>query len=424
MASTAVFFRRSARPVAADGFVPSWRVTVIGVLTLLVVLGQLYLVLPMLGQLARLPGASAGSGALGVTAFALPYALGFLVLGPLTDRYGPRRVMVGSVAVVLAGSVAAAMAPDWNWFLAARAMQGFGAAPFTPATLLVVAVRVRPAHRLVVTSAIISAGMAAAVVAQVAAQLGSPVVGPSGMFLLSAAAMAGCLLLVLLLLPVRDVGSTPGVASAKDAAPARVGDVYRAIPRLLARPRLVLLFAVALSYLTVFVGLYAALQLAGPVDLAGDPGQLLLVRAGALPAMIAVPVMTPLLVRLPARPRLLGALGAAAVATASLGLLWLAGVQGVAVLVLGMLVVAAAIAIAAPATVTEVMAAAGPAAGAANALYSAAIFGGASLGTPLAAVVIALAGPATGFGAFALTCTGCLVVALALAAVALRSPAG
>ncbi len=53
---------------------------------------------------------------------------------------------------------------------------------------------------------------------------------------------------------------------------ASIAEVYRAIPRLLTQRRLVLLLVAALSYLTVFVGLYAALQLAGSV---GGSGELL-----------------------------------------------------------------------------------------------------------------------------------------------------
>ncbi len=405
------------RPVLATAgldVVPAWRVTVVGVVGLLVVLGQLYLVLPMLDLIADLPGASQAAAPLAVTMFALPYALSFLLLGPLADRYGARRLMIVSIAVVLAGSLAAALAPSWGWLLVARAVQGVGAAPLTPALLLIVATRVHPDRRLQVTSAIISAGMAAAVVAQVAAQVGAPIVGVGGMFVLSAAAMVGCLSLTLFLLPAGAVRATAG-------APARkVVDVYQAIPRLLARRRLVLLLAVAVSYLAVFVGLYAAIQLAGPAGVAQDPARLLTIRASALPAMIAVPLVTPLLVRIPTRARLLASIGVGVVTTTLLGTLTLMGVHGAIPVVVAMLVIAAAIGIAAPATVTEVMANAPDTPGAANALYSAAIFGGASIGTPLAALIIATVGHDHGFGAFAFAAAACLTAAFVLVAAALR----
>ena len=81
-----------------------------------------------------------------------------------------------------------------------------------------------------------------------------------------------------------------------------------------------------------------------------------------------------------------------------------------------------AIAIAAPATVTEVMAAAPEAGGAANALYSAAIFGGASMGTPLAALVMSFTGTGeAGLGVYALTSAALLTLACTVAALALRS---
>lgn len=389
----------------------AWRVIVVGVLTLTLALGQLYVVLPMLDELTRLPGADTTTHA--ATAFALPYAAGFLVLGPLADHFGPRMVMIMSVVVVLTGTLIVIVAPNWAIFLAGRAVQGFAAAPFTPAILVLTQTRVAPAHRLVTTSAIISAGMASAVVAQVVAQLALPMMGVGGVFGLFAAALAICLILVIFLIPrtsstlqIRHTGTS-------------TTEVYRAIPRLLTQRRLVLLLVAALSYLTVFVGLYAALQLAGSV---GSSGELLVLRISALPAIVAIPLLSPLLVRVPGRTRLLGSVVVAAVSTLLVGILAVAGLLSVPVFGIGMLVTAGAIAIAAPATVTEVMAAAPEAGGVANALYSAAIFGGASMGTPLAALVMSFTGTGeAGLGVYALTSAALLTLACTVAALALRS---
>lgn len=400
--------------------VASWRVIVTGVITLTVALGQLYIVLPMLDSLSLLPGASASAATVAVTAFALPYAAGFLVLGPLTDRFGARAVMIASVSTVLAGTVLTAAAPNWGLFLAGRAVQGFAAAPFTPAILVLTQTCVAPARRLVTTSAIVSAGMASAVVAQIVAQLTLPTLGVSGVFALSAAALVVCLVLNVVLFPGVRPSTSTGPASTGPAA-GRTVDAYRAIPRLFTRPRLVLLLLAALSYLTVFVGLYAALQLTNSTQ---DATGLLVLRASALPAIVAIPVLVPLLVRIPGRARLLISLAVAAASTALLGVLALAGLLTLPLFGLGMLLTAGAIAVAAPATVTEIMAAAPGAGGAANALYSAAIFGGASIGTPLAALVVSLAGAGgTGLGAFALTCAALLTLAIIVAALAFRLPA-
>lgn len=50
-----------------------------------------------------------------------------LILGPLTDALGRRRVALGGLAVFALASLAAAAAPDFGWLLAARALQGLSA---------------------------------------------------------------------------------------------------------------------------------------------------------------------------------------------------------------------------------------------------------------------------------------------------------
>ncbi|MFT4043290.1 MAG: MFS transporter [Gordonia sp. (in: high G+C Gram-positive bacteria)] len=393
--------------------IAAWRVILVGVLTPTVALGGLYVVLPMLGALARLPGAASGDITWAVTAFALPYAVGFLLLGPLTDRFGPRAVMIASISAVLGSTVLGALAPNWPIFLLGRAVQGFAAAAFTPAILVLTQTRVEPARRLVTTSAIISAGMASAAIAQVIAQLTLPVVGVRGVFGIVAAGLAACLILVLVVIP----GASPTYGHR--ARSTGFVDVYRAIPGLLTVVPLVLLLLVALSYLTVFVGLYAALQLS---HRGGGPGDLLVLRIAALPAIAVMPLLSTLLVRIPARTRLLTSIAVAVLSTLGIGIAALSGLLTLIVFGVGMLLTAGAIAVAAPATVTEVIAAARGAGGAANALYSAAIFGGASIGTPLAARVITVAGTGdTGLGAYALTCAALLTVAGGIAAVALST---
>lgn len=362
----------------------------------------------------RLPAPGPGS-TVAVTAFAVPYAAGFLLFGPLVDRFGPRAVMIASVAGVLVGTLVTVVAPVWPLFLAGRVVQGLAAAPFTPAILLLTQRRVPPARRLVTTSAVISSGMAAAAVAQVVAQLAEPVLGVRGVLVLSAAALAVSLVLVIVLIPAVPVSDSRGPTVS-------VVGSYRAMPRLLIHRRLTPLLLVALTYLTVFVGLYAVLQL---TDRAGSAGELLVLRISALPAIAAIPLLSPMLVRIPGRRRMIVSIAAAAVSTALIGLLALTDHLSPLGFGVGMLLTAGAIAVAAPATVTEVMATASDATGAANALYLAAIFGGASLGTPIAAQVVSVAGTGdSGLGVFALVCTALLALACIAAVLASRTGNG
>jgi len=70
-----------------------------------------------------------------VNAYTLTFAVLLLTGAALGDRFGRRRMFVVGLAVFTASSAAAALAPDVNWLIAARAAQGFGGAMVLPLTL-------------------------------------------------------------------------------------------------------------------------------------------------------------------------------------------------------------------------------------------------------------------------------------------------
>ena len=62
-----------------------------------------------------------------LTIYLFCFALMMLFYGTLSDTFGRRRVILGSVMGYVAGSVCAAIAPGFGWLLAARALQGLSA---------------------------------------------------------------------------------------------------------------------------------------------------------------------------------------------------------------------------------------------------------------------------------------------------------
>ncbi|WP_460823546.1 multidrug effflux MFS transporter [Nocardioides ungokensis] len=103
---------------------------------LLVVLASLAAVAPVATDL-YLPGfpelgSDLGVGAsevqLTLTTFLVGLALGQLVMGPLSDRYGRRRPLVVSAVVCVLAAVACAVAPSLPVLAAARLVQGFAGA--------------------------------------------------------------------------------------------------------------------------------------------------------------------------------------------------------------------------------------------------------------------------------------------------------
>ena len=70
-----------------------------------------------------------------VNAYLLPLSALLLLGGALGDHYGRRRLLIGGTALFAFASLACALAPSLPLLLAARAMQGIGAALLLPNSL-------------------------------------------------------------------------------------------------------------------------------------------------------------------------------------------------------------------------------------------------------------------------------------------------
>lgn len=81
--------------------------------------------LPALPALREALGASMGAAQLTMSALILAFGFGQLLWGPVADRVGRRPVLVGTLALYVAASVAGTLAPAIEWLIACRAAQGF-----------------------------------------------------------------------------------------------------------------------------------------------------------------------------------------------------------------------------------------------------------------------------------------------------------
>jgi EmrB/QacA subfamily drug resistance transporter len=82
-----------------------------------------------------------------VNAYTLTFAVLLLTGASLGERYGRRRMFVAGLGLFTAGSAAAALAPGVGWLIAARAVQGVGAAILIPLTLTLLSAAVAPERR-------------------------------------------------------------------------------------------------------------------------------------------------------------------------------------------------------------------------------------------------------------------------------------
>jgi len=84
--------------------------------------------IPGLPALARDLDVSTATAQLSLTAFLVAFAVGQLVVGPVSDGVGRRRILVGGTALFTLSTVACAIAPDIGTFVAARVVEGLSGA--------------------------------------------------------------------------------------------------------------------------------------------------------------------------------------------------------------------------------------------------------------------------------------------------------
>lgn len=100
------------------------------ILTLLIALNPISndTMLPGIPSLRREFGISTGAAQLTLSFHIFAFAIGQLILGPLSDRFGRRPVIMWSLSVFCGASALSAFAPSFEALLAGRTLQGIAAA--------------------------------------------------------------------------------------------------------------------------------------------------------------------------------------------------------------------------------------------------------------------------------------------------------
>src|SRR3954468_13893546 len=125
---------------------PLWTFAIVSVALFMVVLDNLVVTTALPSIRADLGG---GVQALEwtVNAYTLTYAVLLLTGAALGDRFGRRRMFVIGIGIFTLASAAAALAPSTGALIAARAIQGVGAAIVTPLTLTLLSEAFPPERR-------------------------------------------------------------------------------------------------------------------------------------------------------------------------------------------------------------------------------------------------------------------------------------
>ncbi|MCX5570839.1 multidrug effflux MFS transporter [Kaistia nematophila] len=94
--------------------------------------------LPAYGATAEALGTTQAAVAVSLSLFMIGYALGPLLHGPLSERFGRRPVLVAGLLVYLASSAICALTPTLSVLLAGRLVQGFAASSASVLALAIV----------------------------------------------------------------------------------------------------------------------------------------------------------------------------------------------------------------------------------------------------------------------------------------------
>ena len=251
------------------------------VVTALAVLSQLYAAIPLLTPVGEALGGSA-TFALS-TGYGLCYAVGFLLWGPVADRYGRRRVMLIGLCLLVFATLACGLTTSLLALALARGAQGLMASSFPPVALAYLSEAVAPRHRATAIGAMSTAFLVAGITGQIGAQAITQRFGWPWVFLGSTCLLTICTLAVAWLTREHHRARVTGGP----------GEQFLAIARLLTRGDVLCLCGAHLTLLLSFVAMYTGLGLHLTTSGHG-PGAVFLIRLAGLPGMFVALAAGPL----------------------------------------------------------------------------------------------------------------------------------
>ena len=246
-----------------------------GWLTMFVIGSDLFVVSPLLPQIAASFAVAAATAGLCVTVFALVYMAGAPLLGHIGDRVGRRRILVFCLGVFAIANLLTAVAGSFAWLLGARLLAGAAAAGVSPSVYALAGGSAPFGRRGTHLAIVVSGLLASLTLAAPCAALIGPKIGWPAVF-------AGIAALGILLAWVNlRVWPAPGGAAGAEGPPGRL-TIGALAPRL--APTVVWSTALYGTYTYLGAGLgsagYATEPIAGIIILYGCGAMVGILLAG------------------------------------------------------------------------------------------------------------------------------------------------
>ncbi|MNI21933.1 Inner membrane transport protein YnfM [compost metagenome] len=212
-------------------------------------MSSLYVTIPLITLFAQLFEISTTNAAAAGSTFSIGFAIGCLIYGALSDKYGRKTVIFAGLLFLTLISLILGTVHSFAWILGLRGLQGAAAATFSPVALAY-AVEMYPAEKRVTTIGFISTGfLIAGIVGQVVSSLLSEYYGWNAVFYILAVVYAATAIVVFFFLPKGGI----------QQAHANIWEPIKQIGKVFVQKQLVLCYLVAFVLLMSFVSMYTVL---------------------------------------------------------------------------------------------------------------------------------------------------------------------
>ncbi|WP_042203901.1 MFS transporter [Paenibacillus camerounensis] len=336
----------------------------------LVIMTSMYITIPLSDVFAQAFQISVSQAAWIGSAFSLCYALGCLLYGPFSDRYGRKIFLVASIIGLTIITITIGFVDSFFWLIVLRGVQGLIAAAFAPISLVYAGEMFPPHKRLTAVGFISSGLLMAGIVGQVFSGIVNEGLGWHAIFFIQGIVYGITAIIVIMLLPKDELHRPKEHVLLK----------FKQMTGLLKQPQLLLAFSVTFVLLLSLVGMYTVLgsYLSSP-KFGLLPQQILCIRAAGIAGMLLSPFAGRIAQKLGAAAVLRGGL-----ALAATGLLALGFSANLPVIILMSVGFVAGIALVTPVIISIVSQLGGQARGSAISFNAFILFLGASTGPMIA----------------------------------------
>lgn len=242
----------------------------------LVVLCSMYVTIPLATVLSEAFRVNTNQVAWLASSYSICYAIGCLLYGPFSDRYGRKVFLVSSISVLAVITFTIGFVSNFYFLLILRGVQGLVSAAFAPISLVYAGEMFPPQKRLTAVGFVSSGLLMAGVVGQVYSGVVNELLGWHGIFFVLGILYFVTVLLIIFFLP-KDQMIRPHV---------NMLEAFKKMTLLVKQTQLLLAFSITFSLLLSMVGMYTILGSYLSSNFGLTEHEILYVRAAGIGGML------------------------------------------------------------------------------------------------------------------------------------------